>query len=250
MDLALYARVLWRFRLFVTLGFALAVVLACLSFYRVGFDGLRPVLTHRQSETWQNAATLFITQRGFPEGRALFPPVPTPSPGDEPETYPYASIGRFTSLVDLYAQLANSDAVKTIMLREGPLVGTVKASPIPPVTPSGASPLIAIVGQGRTADAATTMAKRGTRALVTYLTQQQARSRIPADERVEVRVLKAADRPVLLEGRKKTLPIVVLLAVLSATVGLALALENARPRLSPVSTVSDDRARAESRRSA
>jgi hypothetical protein len=249
-DLGLYARVLWRFRLLMVAGVVLALVLASVSFFRVGFDGLQPVLTHRQAEKWQNLSTLVITQQGFPEGRALFPPAPTPEPGDEdPEPYPYASLGRFTSLVDLYAQMANSDAVKKIMLRDGPLVGSVQAVPIPPATQGGASPLIAIIGKGTTLERATTMTKRGTRGLLTYLEQQQARTRIPPDERVRVRVLREADQPLLLEGRKKTLPIIVFLTIMSATVGLAFVLENARPRLSPVANVADERAQA-SRRSA
>jgi hypothetical protein len=245
-DLALYGRVLWRFRALFVVGAVLAVTLAFLSMVRVSSDGLE----YREQELWQNQSTLFITQQGFPEGRALFPPAEEPAPGEKPDTYPYASIGRFTSLVDLYAQMANSDAVKRIMLRKGPLVGTVQASPIPPSTTSGASPLIAIIGKGPTPDAAATMVKRGTDGLIAYLSQQQDEAGIPVAERVDVRVLKQVDRPLLLEGRKKTLPVVVLLAVLCATVGLAFALENARPSTRPLQPVAEDSSRTETRRSA
>ncbi len=245
MDLALYGRVLWRFRLLVACGTALALGLAVLSVARVGPGGLE----YREQELWQTESTLLLTQRGFPEGRALFPPSEIPEPGETPELYPYASIGRFTSLVDLYAQLANSDAVKAIMLRDAPLVGTTQAVVIPPSTSSGSSPLISILGEGTTAQRAASMVQRGTRAFRTHLSRQQARAGIPAAERVQVRILKRVDRPVRLEGRKKTLPIVVLLAVLSATIGLAFILENARPQIRPLSTVGEQ-SRAEARRSA
>ena len=108
MDLALYGRVLWRFRAIFMFGLLLAVTLFILSMVRVSPNGLE----YRDEELWQNASTLFITQQGFPEGRALFPPAEEPTTGKKANIYPYADIGRFTSLVDLYSQLANSDPVK------------------------------------------------------------------------------------------------------------------------------------------
>ena len=60
---------------------------------------------------------------------------------------------------------------------------------------------------------------------------------IPPNERVDLQVLQNATAPILLQPRKKTLPIVILLAVLSATIGLAFILENARPRVTPVTTL-------------
>ena len=44
---------------------------------------------------------------------------------------------------------------------------------------------------------------------------------------------------VLLEGRSKTVPIVVFLTVMLAVIGLAFILENLRPRVRPVADVAD-----------
>ncbi len=46
----------------------------------------------------------------------------------------------------------------------------------------------------------------------------------------------------LLEGRSKTVPIVVFLTVMLAVIGLAFILENLRPRVRPVADVSDPQA--------
>ena len=108
MDLALYARVFWRFRLLVVLGLLLAVTLALLSIVRVSTDGL----TYRQQEQWVSRAMLLITEPQFPEGRSVFeqsiPPVST----DTPQTYaaPFANPDRFVALANLYAQLATSES--------------------------------------------------------------------------------------------------------------------------------------------
>ena len=93
------------------------------------------------------------------------------------------------------------------------------------------------------------MVDRGTRALLAHLAERQTQAKIPPDERVQVRVLSRVADPVLLEGRKKTLPIIVLLAVLSATIGLAFVLENVRPAVRPLSPVADEEL-TEARRSA
>lgn len=245
MNLSLYAGVLRRFRLLVAGGVLLALSLAVLSAVRVSRDGIE----YRSQELWQDQGTLLLTQDGFPEGRALFPPAVEPQPGETPKLYPYAGIGRFTSLVDFYAQLATSDPVKRIMLSQGPIRGTVLGVPVQPATAGGSSPLISILGRAQSSEEATTMVERGTRALRAYVSKQQQQAGIPANQRVHLRVLKRTDKPVVLEGRKNTLPIVVLLAVLSATLGLAFVLENARPAIRPLLPVADEQL-TEARRSA
>ena len=69
MDLRLFSRVVWRFRLLVGLGFLLALALAVLSLARVSFaDG--PHLTYRKPTIWSSVTTLLVTQRtGGPEFR-------------------------------------------------------------------------------------------------------------------------------------------------------------------------------------
>ena len=82
MDLNLYFRVLRRFRVLVGVGFVLALVLAMLAFVRVGFSEGSLDVTYRQSEVWASTSTVFVTQAGFPLGRATFDEVIPVEPTD------------------------------------------------------------------------------------------------------------------------------------------------------------------------
>ncbi len=241
MDLGLYASVLWRFRFLVLVGTLLAILLAALAMVKVTPSGLK----YRQQEVWQSQSTLFITQQGFPWGRSVFPPYVQGKP------YPYGDQNRFATLAELYAHLANSDPVKAIMARSGPVVGGVSAQAIPPTTPNGTSPLVSILGSAPTALGAVKVTQLGTDAFLSYLSEQQSAARIPKSQRIDVSVLQRATPPLLVTPRKKTLPVIVFLAVMTATIGLAFILENARPRVRALPSVTGESARtAESRRSA
>ncbi len=130
MDLQLYARVLWRFRFLMLLGFVLATSLAFLSMVRVSFDD-SPLLTFRHQELWVSRSTLLITEPKFPEGRAVFEQSIPPASTDEEQEYAprFANPERFVALANLYAQLATSDPVRRIMLEDGRLNGVIEASP-------------------------------------------------------------------------------------------------------------------------
>jgi hypothetical protein len=67
--------------------------------------------------------------------------------------------------------------------------------------------------------------------------RQQAQADIPDKQRVVLQVFSAARNATVVSGRKKTLPIVIFLSVLLATIGLAFVLENLRPRLREVEAV-------------
>jgi hypothetical protein len=70
-----------------------------------------------------------------------------------------------------------------------------------------------------------------------YVKSQQALAAIPNGDRVDLQVLQNATPPILLQPRRKTLPIVIFVAVMTAVVGLAFILENARPRVTPVTAL-------------
>ena len=50
---------------------SLATLIAVLSFVRIGLDGGKPTLAYRAARDWLSASTLFVTQEGFPWGRAI-----------------------------------------------------------------------------------------------------------------------------------------------------------------------------------
>jgi len=234
-DLQLFGRVLLRYRFVMVLGLLLAGALAFLAYVRVDFVDSKPVFSYRDSELWQDRATLLLTQGGFPEGRSVFLPTPEkPKKDSEAEsTEPpyYAGQGRFNELTEIYAQIATGDAVRARMLRRGPINGSFGASSIRGAA-GGGTPLLQLFASAETPAKATALTERATAALLAYLGSEQARASIPANQRVDIEVLTRSGQLLLLEPRKKTLPIVVFLAVLVMTTALVFTLENTRKQAS------------------
>jgi hypothetical protein len=204
-DLALYGRVLWRFRWLVLLGLLLAAALTVLSVARVSRDGL----SYRSAEVWKSTSTLLLTRNGKT----------------------FAEPSAYSPLVDLYAQLANSDAVRKSMLRAGAHSDwKVTAAPVPPtLNPTAVLPVLALTGEAATPRDAVRATVLGRQAFVRYVSAQKGAAGI--------RVLQSATRPTLAVPRSKTLPIIVFLAMLSATVALAFVLENLRPATAQVEAI-------------
>jgi|GEM_PF-2522855 len=226
MDLALYGRVLWRFKFIVFGGLILACLLAVLATAKITSHGLR----YRKPVIWQSHSTLMLGQaKAFPEGRAILPPA------NPDKSYPYADLGRFASMLELYGQFANSDAVRRLMIREGaPPQESITAAPVTPVLSTTILPVLTLTGLGDSPSQALDAVQRGRKAFLDYIVSQQTAAAIPVKDRVDIQVLQAASPPSVLQKRKKTLPIVIFIAVLSAAIGLAFVLENARPRVRSV----------------
>ncbi len=124
-----------------------------------------------------------------------------------------------------------------MILEDGPLPGVVQAVPLVATNGSDAAlPMVAVRGLSTSPEKAVVVAQRASAAFQEYLEAEQGRGGIPSEQRVvlnEVRHPSLATA-VLLEGRSKTIPIVVFLTVMLAFVGLAFILENLRPREKPV----------------
>jgi hypothetical protein len=249
MDFRLYARVLWRFRIIVAAGFALAVILAVLSIVRVGPHGV----SYRQSQLWSTTMRLLVTQKGFPEGRLYAQdPSGTPSsPADQAAKLgiPVADPGRFNTLAILYAELATSDPVRRLMRQDGPIAGRFAATALRDEASGVLLPLIDLTAIAKSPRAAVGLAARNAAALDRYVAGQQQANKVPVSDRVVVWTIVQPKKPQVFQPRSKTMAIVVLLAVMLATIGLAFVLENLRPR---VRSVADAAARLEpvSRRTA
>jgi hypothetical protein len=179
------------------LGVILAVVLGALSVAKITSSGL----TYRQHEVFQSTSTVLLTQNGST----------------------FADPSRYAALTDLYSQLANSDAVHSLMLKDGGSKDwKLIAAPVPPVTnPTAILPVITLSGQAFTPAQAIRATVLGRKAFVSYITKQPGSAGLT--------VLQSATPPKVVQPRKKTLLIVVILGVLSATVGLCFVLENLRP---------------------
>jgi hypothetical protein len=222
-DFKLYARVLWRFRLLVLLGLILALSLATASFVHIGLNGVK----YRETELWASTTRVLVTQTGFPEGR-LYGGTPT-APGLS--NAPVVDPGRFNNLAVLYAELATSDHVRALMRREGPLRGRIIAVPVV----AGGDfktqlPMIDLTAISTSPRRAILLAQRGATALETYIRDEQRASKVPEADRAIIAPVVRPEEAEIFRPRSKTMPIVVFLAVMFVTFGLAFVLENLRPR--------------------
>lgn len=230
MNLQLYFRVLWRHKLLVGTGMLAAVALAFLSYAKVDFaHGFK--VTYRSQEIYQADSVMLISEPGFPWGRAT----PTVGPGDNNKPDPAGAVAsqtRLTSIAVLYAQLANSDPVRAILLRSGPPVKRkdVNAAPVVQAYSSVGPllPLVSVTGRAPSRALARSYAQRETAAFLKYLTDKQNAAKIPADQRVVIQLLEDGSTPRVIQGRKKTLTLLVFMTVMLAVSGLAFMLENIR----------------------
>jgi hypothetical protein len=178
-------------------GLTLAATLATLSVARVSSDGL----SYRSDEVWKSTTTLLLTRKGNP----------------------FAAPTDYSPLTDLYARLANSDAVRRSMLRAGAHKDwKITATPVAPTfNPGAVLPVIELAGEAPKPSEAVKATVLGRQAFLDYIAKQKGSAGIE--------VLQNATRPTLAVPRSKTLPIILFLAVLSATFALAFILENVRP---------------------
>jgi hypothetical protein len=229
-DLNLYARVLRRFRLLVAFGFLLASMLAFLSIAKVTSEGLE----YREQQLWSAELRLLVTQQGFPEGRlyAQRPAQPgevTADPGDDARV-PVADPARFNTLAILYAELATSDPVRRLMTVDRGPRGLVVATPLRDELSGVLLPLIDIRAIADSPRGAARLARDNAKALNTFISERQRVNDVPTADRVVLQTIVEPRRVVLFQPRSKTMAMVVFLAVMFATIGLAFVLENTRPR--------------------
>lgn len=225
MDVVAILTVLRRFRVPVLAGFALALALALLSYYRISFDR-GPSLEHRADETWASYSQLLVTQPGFSwgstDGRGGVTGDPARQPVDE---------GRLATLATVYSRLVTSDGVRAIMRADGPRIrGVVDASPLTATRNSDdLLPIVNISALATSRSDSLRLADRAARSLQGYLEQTQRENGIPPNERVQLQTIRQAGLTELVSPRPKTPPIIVFFTVMAATIGLAFLLDNLRP---------------------
>ena len=233
MDLRLYLRVLWRFRLLVAAGIVLALLLGALAVARVEVSS-SPRLTYRKHEQWLSYSTLLVTQKGFPWGRTV---IDTEAGSAKQKTEaPFADPSRLTSLAVIYSKLAESDEVAALAHRDKDPETFIEVAP-QLLTTSGAAealPLISIAAFDRTPAGAIALARRESAALQRYVELRQKAAHVAVGERVLLEPVRHATEAELFAGRSFTPAIVVFLSVMLASMALALVLENLRPQVREV----------------
>jgi hypothetical protein len=213
-DLDLYLRVLWRFRLLVVVGCLLAAAAAGLVLFRVELQDGDVRFTYRQNNVWISASTLFVTREGIPWART------TPDKAN------------YSGLAMLYAELATSDSVRQSILPSRLSALTYDAEAVRAPDGTTVLPLIWIKGMAPSPAVAETIANRAADAFRMYVRRRQEVNNIAEEKRVELRVVNRASPAELLQGRSIARPAAVGLLVLMAVIGLAFVLENLRPRTS------------------
>lgn len=236
MDLPLYFRVLWRFRLIVLPGFLVAIALAVLAYGKVSFaHGLK--ITPRATPVFHIDALLLVTQEGFPWGESQQPYVA----GDAAKGIPPVPVGdfsRMSGIAMIYSELADSDTVKALARLKPAKTEKLFTSPYAPASapPGTVLPMVALSADAASPARAAALINARIAAFRGYIESQQAKADLSERKRVIVEVLRGGDpkTAIVLSGKKKTLPIVVFLAAMIAVTGLAFMLENMRPRVRPV----------------
>lgn len=236
MDLGRFISVVWRFRVLLATGLLFATFVGVAAMARVTLDGIKPDLSYRDQESWLSSSTLFITQSGFPWGRAILDDmvkVDTP-PGAEPLTVPkYGDPGRYSGLAALYAELAKSDGVQAAIMKNSRPGEFVEPMVVQSPGSNTALPLMSLKAYGPTPESAVDVAQRASRAFRNFLDREQASNGIPPSKRIKVVVTQRATTPELFEKRSVVRPIFLFLLINMGFLALAFALENLRPRTRP-----------------
>jgi capsular polysaccharide biosynthesis protein len=216
MDLVEYGRVIRRQAFIVVLGLTVTFALMLLSLVRVSGDGM--VL--RRPPTYQASSTILVTRAGFPLGQAASP------------DYQQSTDARMQYLAGVYAQLAKSETVRTVIEHDGTRLPLSRASYdvtqlIEPVnhTPF---PLMEVVGVSTSEGGAMAIANRVARGLRRYILVNQNRVRTPEAQRVDLRVVSRADHAEVLQGVKLTTPIMLFMLGLVVTLACAFARDNVK----------------------
>jgi hypothetical protein len=226
MDLRLFGSVVWRHKVTVGVGFALACVLAFLSVASITSRGI----VYRQPQEWAARQLLLVGQKGFAAGSVAPVAQNANNAGYDPN--------RFNNLAILYARLVTSDPVRSLILQQGSISPgqAVQAAPVIQAGSNTPLPMISVTGIGTTPADSVDMARRASNALVSYIGQQQRINRVSQANRVRVTVLEQASllsplhddptTPQLIKGRSKTRPIVLFLVIMLGAIGLAFLREN------------------------
>jgi len=217
MDLRLFWGVTKRYKRLALGGTLMAIMLGVLAYGTPSFAGGRPTLIARGASTYQSVAQLLITQ-----GVGTYSTI-------NPKTIATGAPGYMSSLSPIYAGLANGTAVQDV-IRASHITGTVTAAEgIDPLT-GDYTPFINMTASAPSSADAAALIRLGVSTLQRYVAAMESSSGVPSGERVQLEVVKSGLPPVLASRPKPTIPILVFLAVLSATIALMFSLENRDPQ--------------------
>ena len=194
MDLRLYGRVFWRFRYLVLGGSLIALALGFLAVFRVGANGI----SYRQQETFRATRILQLTTRN--------------------SIVDASQQANLAALAVGYVQVANGDVVLSRARRSGPLPGTYQVTQVYGPN-STLTPTMTVTGFAHTPRQAATITGSVSSAFAWWLEQSQSRIGVSPSQRVSLTTI-AQQKPVVSQGRRFTVPIVIVVSVLIAVLQL------------------------------
>jgi len=213
MDLRLFWAVVKRFKRISIGGTIAAVVLAVLAYGTPGPHGITP----HGSVKWESQAELLITQADGVYGRA------------DPKTISAQNPNYMSSLSPIYTGLANGTAVQNAV-RAAKVPGTVTASEGVDPNTGLYTPFITLTAAAPTAADAAILSKSGIASFQSFIAQMEAATAVPASSRITLEVIRDGLPPKIASRPKPTIPILVFLAIMSATIMLLFSLENHDPQ--------------------
>jgi hypothetical protein len=167
----------------IALAAVVGLVLTFLVVFRVSL-GSGPVVSFRQQEKYRASETILVTHMV--------------------SSVPRSPVGAFPSV---FAQLADSEPVRAMVRKAGPLRGSYEAEQLVDYT-AARLPFIQISGTANSPGQARTIARRASAALIAYYNSEQLRSTPPESQRLVLRVVSVLRQALLVQGRNLTLPIV------------------------------------------
>jgi hypothetical protein len=230
MNLRRHLNVLRRFRVIVAGGVVVGVALATLAIFKVSSSGLE----WRSTQTFQSTSTLNVTQHGFPDGRVILADSnKVPNSPEEvqkaKEADQFADPGRFANLAVTYAYYAQSEAVRKL-IKPTPAPEQVTITPVPAGWNTSATlPLLTLETTSEDPVTAKELNQSVISALRGYIEREQARNKIPTDNRVRIDVLTPPSEASVLIGHSKTPAIIAFILVMAATLALVYVLDNLYP---------------------
>jgi hypothetical protein len=232
LNLVHVRQVLGKHRVLVVAGIVVSVAAAFFVYAKPGWDGGRPTMTARTPEEWRASSVLFLTQQGFPAGRAVA------SAND-----PSGDQSRFSNLAVLYSELATSDRVRAIAEKSGKISRQVVAEPVIYTIGQYATPVVLPMVQisvtAPTAAQAVREAERMSRALQEYVTSGQLGAKIRPKNRVLLTQSRSATDPLMISGPSKAVPIVIFALLLGLTFMIVFAYDNYRSNAESRSVADD-----------
>jgi hypothetical protein len=230
MDLRQHLRVWWRWRIVLAVGLLAAAVLGTLATFAPSFSGLK----WRSTPEYTSTSRLFVTQPGFPWGRATLPGADPNGTGNAGTTggETFAAPDRFSNLALVYSYIGQSDVIRSLI---SPRPVTSQIQVAAPVIPGSSDPLplLEITTKASSSADAQKLNAASIRALGGYLKDQLDANKVAEKDRVQLQVLNPPTVGFLTGGRSLTLSIVTYILVMVGTFVLLYVLENLYPTVTP-----------------